>query len=291
MGKIETYQTDSSEKGPNLLIFGALHGNEPAGTIAINDVREKFDSGQLRLLKGRITWVPVANPEAFKQNKRFLEEDLNRIFRATEGTRSYEARLANELGMLIENANVFLDIHTTAAPGPTCVFIDFPTNENVSFAKALGMEYALTGWPKLYATNLRGLDSFDTTRYAFEHGKIGLIIECGQHQEPTATPIAANAISKALAHFGMIRRESAPAVGARETITIRMNRLEYKEDNADAFTKAWGHLELIPRDTIIATRASGEKIVATEDVIMLLPKHEAVIGQEWFYLGSKEYRP
>lgn len=287
MESIGVYQTNSSQKGPNLLVFGALHGNEPAGTAAINQIREKFSTGELHLLKGSISWVPIANPEGTKQNKRFIEEDLNRVFKDTEGVGSYEAGLANELGMLIKDADVFLDIHTTAAPGPTCVFIDFPTEENISFAEALGMEYALTGWPKLYATNPRGLDSFDTTRYAFEHGKIGLIIECGQHQEPTAAPIAADAIHRALIHFGMIEVDLGPTL-ANETITIRMNRLEYKEDDADTFTKVWNHLEPIPKNTLIATRASGEKIVATEDLIMLLPKHNATAGQEWFYLGAKE---
>lgn len=288
MGKIFLYKTHGLRKGTNLLIFGAVHGNEPAGPAAINSARARFDSGELTLLNGSITWVPIANPKAFTQDKRFVEEDLNRVFKGSAAPASYEAHLANELGMLIKSSDAFLDIHTTSAPGPTCVFIDFPTKENIVFANSLGMEYAITGWPSLYAANPFGQDSFDTTRYAYEQGKIGIIIECGQHREPTAIPIAEDSILRALGHFGMIDPKYAPAPFSNTTKTIHMSRLVYKDNDADALTKDWDHLEPIPKGTVIAMRADGEEIVAEEDSIMLLPKRGATARQEWFYIGEEK---
>lgn len=274
--------------GTALVIFGALHGNEPAGPLAMERIASRMTSGEIPLIHGELTMVPVANPGAYAGKERYLEQDLNRVFRRTHQPGSYEAALANELAPLIEGSDVFLDIHSTAAPGPTSVFIDFPTEENTRFAEALGMEYALIGWPALYANNPYGYDSYDTTRFAFENGKTGIIIECGQHTEPDTQRVAEESILRSLAHFSMIPADFAPQPRSNQTKRVRMVLLEYKQNGKDSFTKEWKHLEPIPAGTIIAKRATGQEIRAEADSLMLLPKLTAKAGQEWFYLGVEE---
>jgi predicted deacylase len=273
--------------GTSLAIFGAIHGNEPAGSIAIQNIYDRFVSDDLVLKRGQVTFVPIANPKAYAENKRFVEEDLNRVFRDTENPQTYEQELANELGNYIKESEVFLDIHTTSAPGPTCVFIDFPTPENTAFAEAMGMEYAITGWPSVYAHNPNGLDSYDTTRYAYEQGKIGIIIECGQHEESGAIPIAERSILRALAHFEMIDLADLELGPITPQQTIIMEQIVYKEHNGDSFVKKWKHLEEVKEGAVLAIRADGKEIRAEKDLILLLPKHTAEAGQEWCYVGSK----
>ncbi len=287
MTSLENLTFKSETSGTSLVIFGAIHGNEPAGTAAIRNICQKFDSGELKLTKGQVTFIPVANPKAYSENTRFIEEDLNRVFKDTEDPQSYEQTLANELGRYIKESDAFLDIHTTSAPGPTCVFIDFPTLENTAFAEAMGMEYAITGWPSVYAHNPNGLDSYDTTRYAYEHGKIGIIIECGQHEESNAVLIAERSIVRALAHFEMIDPTLITPISVIRQKTVAMERIIYKEHENDVLTKEWKHLEEVEAGTNIAIRENGDTLVAEKELVLLLPKHSAKAGQEWFYTGVK----
>ena len=61
--------------GPRLIISGAVHGNETCGTVAINRVMAQFDSGELQLVSGSLTFVPVANPMAYALGQRSGERN------------------------------------------------------------------------------------------------------------------------------------------------------------------------------------------------------------------------
>ncbi|MBI5645083.1 succinylglutamate desuccinylase/aspartoacylase family protein [Candidatus Kaiserbacteria bacterium] len=277
---------DSGRPGRRLLVFGAIHGNEPAGTQAIRRVMKKIEEGELPLVQGSVRLVPICNPKAYEQKARFFKENLNRVFRKTTTPSSYEAHLANGLCELMEReADIFLDLHSTHAPGPVTVFLDFPTAENELFAAALGATYALLGWPAVYEHNAHGFDSYDTTRYAHVLGIPGIIIECGQHDDPQTVVHAEAALIRTLAHAGII---DSPQEPLPPPIRVRIKLLEKKIDAEDAFSQGWGHLDRIESGTEIATRANGERIVAQENCVILLPKHYAKAGDEWFYLGVIE---
>jgi predicted deacylase len=285
MPPITTFQFDSKQPGTRLLIFGAIHGNEPCGPAAIARVMETIKNGSTPLVRGSVRFVPVCNKPAFDANKRLIEENLNRVFRKDSSARSSEAHIANELcEMMDEHADAFLDVHSATAPGPTSVFIDYPSPENEAFANALGLEYALFGWPAVYEKNPHGFDSFDTTRYAHDIGIPGVIVECGQHGDPAAVDTAEKVILRALAHYEIISRPTEIFPSLKKIV---MKTLEKKNTAGDSFTNKWEHLEPVKKGTVIAKRESGENIVASTDSIILLPKHHAVPGEEWFYLGEQ----
>jgi len=280
---IQKHEFVSPNNGPKLIVLGAVHGNEPKGTEAIMRICSDLETGRLLLLRGAVTFVPIANPEAYQANKRFLEEDLNRVFRKTEAPASYEAHIANELTTLVDQADVLLDMHTTSAPGPSCVFIDYPTDANKALASVVGAKYALLNWPELYEGD-KNFDSFDTTRYAYEAGKDGIIVETGQHEEPEAADRAYEVILRVLHHLGSTAE--APSILDTGFTPIRMTALYQKKHEDDRFMERWDHLEPIPKDTVIAVRADGTEISVSVDSVMLLPKHHALAGEEWFYVGE-----
>jgi predicted deacylase len=63
---IKSFTYSAEESGPRLLILGAVHGNEICGTQAIRRVMEEMDSGKLRLTRGHVEFVPIANPRAYR---------------------------------------------------------------------------------------------------------------------------------------------------------------------------------------------------------------------------------
>lgn len=97
-----------------VLVFGGTHGNEWTGVYAV----EKFATQFIEKFKTLEVQFHHANPEAFKINKRFKDEDLNRAFEFLHETRpnSYEHRRARQIKALIEEAPCFVvDLHTTTS--------------------------------------------------------------------------------------------------------------------------------------------------------------------------------
>jgi uncharacterized protein len=64
--------------GPKLIVLGAVHGNEICGTHGIAKVMAKLDSGELNLVRGVVTFVPITNPLAYRLKQRNGDRNLNR---------------------------------------------------------------------------------------------------------------------------------------------------------------------------------------------------------------------
>ena len=105
-------ELDSNMPGKNLVIMAAVHGNEPCGFLAINQV---FPSLEIR--RGKVTFV-LANLKAFEQDVRFTEFNLNRCFKdqpeySEVELNSYEYKRGLELKVLLDKADILLDIHSS----------------------------------------------------------------------------------------------------------------------------------------------------------------------------------
>ena len=68
------HEITGSGDGPTVGISGAIHGNEPTGTEIILELYRLL---QQTPIKGRLLLLPVANPRAYAENRRFtpIDED------------------------------------------------------------------------------------------------------------------------------------------------------------------------------------------------------------------------
>ncbi len=278
---IESFEFKGADSGPAVLFFGAIHGNEVCGPTAIRRVMDEISSGSIAMLRGSVTFVPVCNPKACEQHVRYTEENLNRIFRPTENPASYEARLANELCPLVERCDIFLDLHSMTANGEPFIFIDFPSDVTRAFADILGANMAIVGWPELYARPETEQPSHDTTMYAAEKGKVGLLIECGQHDDPKAVDVAYRAIRNTLIHFGLIDG----SVTTTPPTIIKMERVYFKKSDDQRFLRDWKHLQPVNKGEALFTDETGSEVVSPLDGYVIMPKEIAKVGEEWMYLG------
>ena len=78
---LETIRFHGLKAGPKLLVFGAVHGNETCGPNAIARVIEDCRAGRVSIQRGEVTFLPVANPKAYRQNTREGDRNLNRDLR------------------------------------------------------------------------------------------------------------------------------------------------------------------------------------------------------------------
>lgn len=91
-----TFSIESGQKGAHVVMFGAVHGREPAGVEAAIIFNEYLHQHNLNLKNGKITFV-IGNPEAFLLDQRFIHQNLNRVFfnnlqSTSEGIRAEQIR-------------------------------------------------------------------------------------------------------------------------------------------------------------------------------------------------------
>ena len=119
------------ESGPLVVCVAGIHGNEPAGIHACRRVSETLEQSPTNF---RGEWLALAgNIVALRRNRRFVDEDLNRIWSAERmqdrgsGLRRHataesfeQDEIMSEVELsLARNPTVayFLDMHTTSARG------------------------------------------------------------------------------------------------------------------------------------------------------------------------------
>ena len=78
---LNKYVYDSKISGPRLLLLGAVHGNETAGSKEILKLKEALDNKKICLKSGCLTLMPVCNPLAHAKGVRYVEKNLNRLIR------------------------------------------------------------------------------------------------------------------------------------------------------------------------------------------------------------------
>ncbi|MCX6820218.1 MAG: succinylglutamate desuccinylase/aspartoacylase family protein [Candidatus Adlerbacteria bacterium] len=277
---IQTYTYTSLNKGPHVLFFGAIHGNEVCGPRALAQVMKELDSGKLQLQKGSATFVPVCNPAAYAQNLRLTEENLNRIFKPTKTPRSYEAQMANVLCNLVDQCDVLLDIHSTTAKGEPFMYLDFPTKTNRAWAEVLGPTGAVVGWPELYKKFGKSHTSFDTTTYAHSRGKDTLLVECGQHKAASATGVAYNAVRNTLAHYALVAEQTHNYKPALAKITNGF----FRNEGEALANPTWKHMDRVKKGAALIN-TKNKPVVAPHDGYIIMPKFDAAVGQDWLYFG------
>ena len=117
--------------GPTIGISGAIHGNEPTGTEIILELYRVLQNTPIR---GRLLLLPVANPRAYAQNRRFTpidELNLNREFPGDPGgtyTQQLAAAITREF---LEVIDVHLDFHS-GTDRPTVDYVYIWTDEALS---------------------------------------------------------------------------------------------------------------------------------------------------------------
>jgi succinylglutamate desuccinylase len=204
--------------GPLIVTIGGLHGNEPAGVTASRRVLDKLRKYNPRF---RGEYLALAgNIPALKAGKRYIDEDLNRIWlperlhhpapgKNTATTIAATSEEAERVELLTEiqtalgrapNEAYFLDLHSTSASGSAfSVFADTLHNRRLAAAlpspMVLGLEEHLQG---------------TLLNYINELGFAAVGFEGGQHLAPSTVDTHELGIWKTLVVAGCLRTQDIP---------------------------------------------------------------------------------
>jgi len=116
-------------KGPKLLITGAVHGNELAGTVAIEQTIRDIEEGRIHLTRGSVTFIPRTNPLAVERKSRMGDRNLNRNMCVKAIPQDFEDRVSNVLCPILDTHDVLLDLHSFHSPGEPFVLIGPADND------------------------------------------------------------------------------------------------------------------------------------------------------------------
>jgi uncharacterized protein len=314
---LRSHRFTALRPGPKLIVTGAVHGNETAGTRGIERLLAEIEIGDLEIVRGTVTFVPVCNPLAYKHNRRMGERNLNRRLQPTAAPQTYEDGVANALCPLLADHDVLLDLHSFRSPGQPFVMRGPADNRGTlepfahaaaeaQLASHVGVQRVVDGWLGAYAAGVaerraRALTpgavhedaayGVGTTEYMRSMGGYCVTLECGQHDDPAAPDVAHHAIRQTLALLGIAEGAGLklqPPVRPLECLTLA--RVVDRHAEGDRFAKAWTSFDAVADGELIALRADGAEVRATEAGHIVFPDVSALPGHEWFYWARPSTR-
>jgi succinylglutamate desuccinylase len=110
-----------------------------------------------------------------------------------------------------------------------------------------------------------------------------VVAECGQHFRQATSDLAVQVTLDFLGHFGLIERE--PPVGrAQPQRRYRLLRTYVVKTPEFRFTRPVKGFETFAAGELIATDGA-EEIRAPEDITILMPTREPIVGREGVYIA------
>ncbi|MGB0638131.1 MAG: hypothetical protein ACPGTU_02290 [Myxococcota bacterium] len=163
------------ERHQTHLVFGCMvHGNEVGSLPAVVRLVQALNDGEVQF-GGKVT-IFIGNPEAARENRRYLEADLNRVFLNT-GKSRHEDQRAQQIMPILNDADVFIDFHQTIL-GTAQPFYIFPWQH-------LGWQWArAVQSTKVWVTRDPNMTfssgSKCTDEYVADRGRPGITVELSQ---------------------------------------------------------------------------------------------------------------
>ncbi len=280
---------DGDTPGSLVIGIGGMHGNEPAGVFALQNVLHNLHDRRPSF-RGKLLAL-IGNRAALARGCRYIDEDFNRLWgperlegmgkRCAEPTS--EEQEQRELLAAIETAlaqrkgpAVFLDLHTTSAEGqPFVVIGDSLPNRRFAFGLQapviLGLEEQLEG---------------TLLNYLSEQGHVVIGFEGGQHASPSAVENHMAAIWSVLTTAGCLRSQDAPEKTPPEQPVCPVLEIRYHHllQAGDDFVMEPGFTNFQPvrRGQILARDRHGQ-IRAQESGQILMPLYQGQ-GADGFFL-------
>lgn len=295
----------SHRAGPLLLIVGGVHGNEPGGVLAGQDVLAELESRRIPVA-GRVVFL-TGNMAALEAGLRYVDVDLNRLWTAEqiEALRARspaedraEEREQRELLDVIERELaaargrvVLIDLHSTSAGGaPFAIIGDTLGNRTVAFALRIPVILGLE-------ENIHGT----LLEYFGNEGHVAVGFEGGQHVAPTTREHHVAAIWVTLVTAGLVQRSDVAgyeqhverlARAGRELprVVEILHRHEIAPDDVFQMNPGYENFQRVGRGELLAHADPGRREVrAPRDGLILMPLYQSK-GRDGFFLG-RSVRP
>ncbi len=294
--------------GPLLIVFGGMHGNEPAGIKAIETMSQMLAVEPITNpdfeYNGTFLGV-IGNLQAYHKNQRFINKDLNRSFTKENleiVEREPESALKDELLEIKQILKVVretidevkpskvivLDLHTTSSFGG---IFTITTDDPESLRIAVELHAPVI---KGMLRGIKGTTLHFFTKENFGIDMIPVTFESGQHNEKLSINRAIAAITNCMRTIGSVSPEHVE--NQHDTLLIehsknlpKVSELISKHSiiEGDDFSMYpnYENFQKIQSGEAIAKDNNGP-IEAPEDALLLMPLYQSQ-GEDGFFLIKK----
>jgi succinylglutamate desuccinylase len=267
----EFVELSGKKNGPTSVVLGGVHGDERCGVDAL-----KKNISNLQIDRGRVI-LGYGNPRSIENDVRFVDADLNRMFKQDDQLtgvekRSYEYGRAQFLKTYLNKADALIDIHASITPDSTPFVICEPNAHPT--AQFLPAELIVSGFD--------AIEPGGTDYYMNSIGKTGICIECGYRENPLSLKIAEESLFAFLKARGHIENDLKP----RAQVHVQIYDLYITKTEEFRLAKSFGDFEDIRKDQSIGM--DGTVLVqAQRESVILFARDRNKIGEEAFLLGEK----
>lgn len=307
--RLEIIQLRSLQPGPRLIVTGAVHGNETAGTIAIRRMIEELRAKDLTC--GSVTFVPIVNVRAYNLGQRAVDANLNRDLREHAVCVTYEDRVANVICPLLREHDVLLDLHSFRRGDFPFVLVGPVNNtgeiepfnrqtEEQALALALGLEHMVYGWLTANGAAAIGREAalggapanvshgVGMTEYMRSQGGYALTVECGQHDDPNGPEVGYQMIAATLGHLGIVA--DAPTRPRPRVTGIRIAAALLKQREDETLAAEFQNFDKLAAGDVITQTRAGPAQRAPADGYILFPAQHSSVGDKMAYFAEPSAR-
>ncbi len=283
---------DSGQPGPHVMITAVVHGNELCGAIAVDWL---FRNG-VKPIRGTLSlgFMNVAAYLSFDPGNptasRFVDEDFNRLWTAAvlddPARRSVELTRARTVRPYIDTVDLLLDIHSMQRKQPAMMMAG-PLPKGRQLARAVGLpEVVVTDAGHAAGKRMRDYEGFADPA----SDKNALLVECGQHWEAAAGPLAIHTALRFLLVNSMVDADWA----AEGLAGVDLPRQRFVEvtgpvtiENEDfRFVENYNGLEVIPKaGSVIAYDGDTPVTTPYDDCVLIMPSRRLNPGASAVRLG------
>ncbi len=291
---------EGGKPGPTLVIVGGIHGNEPGGVLAVEQVLRDLQRTQ-PAMRGRIFGL-AGNIRALAQDVRYLDRDLNRRWypdhlarlRDQAGTldspEDHEQRelldIFDRLDEQFDHPLITLDLHSFSAEGPPfSVVADALRNRPIALELRVpiifGLEEAVDGTLLGYLADL---------------GHIAVGFEAGQHEDPRTVENHIAAIWLTLVAGGLLEPSAVPEFerhqarlddackGLPRAVEIVYRHMIRPHDEF-VMDPGWVSFQPLRRGERVASDREGE-VTSPSAGCMLMPLYQGQ-GEDGFFVARE----
>lgn len=284
-----TYHHPGHGKRQQHMVVGCLiHGNEHGTLPAACEFVEALRQGAVQS-EGPVT-VMLGNVEAALADRRFLEEDFNRVFTFDRPATTLERRLAERVRPILNAADVFFDFHQTQTPTEQ-PFWTFP------WSPELGLWARVLQTAPVALTRRAGQAFSQGTccldEYVRNRGRVGITVELGYRgDDPAQATNALESMKRMVSTVNLIQSGRRLEDLAAEAAPIKCFTTTYvetshtKEHALRPGLRNWSKVEAGER----LTAPASPELVAPRAGYVLFPKYPSgqdPVPPELFRLASE----
>ncbi|MGB5553342.1 MAG: succinylglutamate desuccinylase/aspartoacylase family protein [Flavobacteriaceae bacterium] len=290
-------QIEGKRKGPTVIFFGGIHGNEMAGVKALELVFEELRKPTFEMY-GAIFGIRGNIPAQLK-NRRFLDQDLNRLWTTTQIAKIMakpKLELSSEENELSEIYELLLELLETKSP--PFYFIDFHTTSSKSLPFITINDAMINRkFSRLFPVpTILGIEEYlegPLLSHMNEKGYVALGFESGQHVERQAVTNSIAFTWLCLVFAGFIEKKDV-----LDYYTYYQQLLTAAEGNVHFYeviyrqpllalddfkmNQGFQNFQEIEKGTLLAV-LNDQTIKAEKNTILFMPLYQEQ-GEEGFFL-------